>query len=269
MELLKQMAREIRAHGENIVFVDVGAAGGFPRQWTELAQEGMAQIYGFEPDVEALAKIPKDSPGTLLPYALGDREEDRTLYLTRMPACSSVLEPTAKGVQHLPVRKVFDTIRTVPCSLIRMDTLVARGEMAQPDFIKTDVQGFDYEVLKGAEGVMENVAAVSAETQFVEIYKGQKLFGDIREMMYELGFILRHIHIRGPFDGEVLEADVFFSRPLKMNRFRPKILLWERATKIKTQTFLERSANWPADYRVALSEEDRLVRSAPLYPVKE
>lgn len=58
-----------------------------------------------------------------------------------------------------------------------------------PNFLSVDTQGSEYQILLGAKGALSShVVAVAVEVEFHRIYKEQKLFGDILELMDESGF---------------------------------------------------------------------------------
>jgi len=75
----------------------------------------------------------------------------------------------------------------------RLDTLIANGLCDTPDFVKLDVQGFEYEVLQGFGEYLDNVLCVEMESQFTEMYSGQKTFNEVNEYMIGTGFQLRHL----------------------------------------------------------------------------
>jgi hypothetical protein len=58
------------------------------------------------------------------------------------------------------------------------------------DFIKIDVQGYELEVLKGAENRLNEVIGCELEVSFIEIYKRQPLFAEIDQFMRSRGFFL-------------------------------------------------------------------------------
>jgi hypothetical protein len=56
------------------------------------------------------------------------------------------------------------------------------------EFIKIDVQGFESEVLKGAQHTLARAAGVHVELSFVPLYEGQSLFQDLWHHLSSLGF---------------------------------------------------------------------------------
>jgi len=56
------------------------------------------------------------------------------------------------------------------------------------DFIKLDTQGYELQILKGAEHSLKNILGIELEVSFIEIYKNQPLFGEISSFLYQHGY---------------------------------------------------------------------------------
>jgi len=73
-----------------------------------------------------------------------------------------------------------------------LDSILFGKRQAEPfwgEFIKIDTQGSEYDILTGAKRTLqERTVAVMCEVAFCEIYKGQKLFSDIEQLMRARGF---------------------------------------------------------------------------------
>jgi len=58
-------------------------------------------------------------------------------------------------------------------------------------FLKIDVQGYEYEVLKGATDILQNTIGIEIEMSMIELYENQKwLFSDVMDFMKNNGFSL-------------------------------------------------------------------------------
>jgi hypothetical protein len=78
--------------------------------------------------------------------------------------------------------------------------------------LKIDVQGYELNVLRGAEKTLIDVDIILIETSFYELYKNQPLFKDIYDFLSNRGF-----DYYGSFeqlydlrDGRILQADSIF-----------------------------------------------------------
>ena len=82
-----------------------------------------------------------------------------------------------------------------------------------PDYIKIDVQGFEYQVLKVFGRLLKNVIGIELECHVYALYEGQKLLGDLVAFLDDLDFSLRALqpqNARAVFNGEVCEFNAWF-----------------------------------------------------------
>jgi FkbM family methyltransferase len=109
---------------------------------------------------------------------------------------------------------------------VAFDDLIGSSEFDDlaPDFLSLDTQGSELQVLRGARRTLQrHVLAVSSEAEFVPIYRGQNLFGDLHSFLEEFHFGLAHVAMhdgfsstRGPIGargrGFCFGSDVLFLR---------------------------------------------------------
>jgi hypothetical protein len=82
------------------------------------------------------------------------------------------------------------------------------------DLLKIDAQGYELEILAGADKILPNVKAVILETSLIEVNEGCPLLHEVISSMHERGFVaydVLELH-RRPLDGALFQADVFFLR---------------------------------------------------------
>jgi hypothetical protein len=94
-----------------------------------------------------------------------------------------------------------------------LDGLVASGAARPPDLLKLDVQGYELEVLKGADQALATARSVLCEVSFRTFYQGQALFAEILAHLQGRGF---RLHAFGPslVPGRPLaQADALFLKP--------------------------------------------------------
>jgi hypothetical protein len=84
----------------------------------------------------------------------------------------------------------------------------------QPDMIKADVQGFEIEVLKGAEKCLENTELLLLEVSYRRIYQNGPLAHEVISYVGSKGFRILDICtcIKRPFDGELIQSDILFAK---------------------------------------------------------
>lgn len=155
--------------------VDVGAnTGQFGRLVRSIGHRG--PLVSFEPLAEPAAVLRdtarRSPPWTVHELALGATAEHRAINVSKESMLSSFL-PASTHYEEL----ILDDTSTRPLE-VRIDTLDAIAETdpllraARRILLKTDTQGFDAEVLKGAEATMPRVTALQIELAVRHIYEG-------------------------------------------------------------------------------------------------
>ena len=81
------------------------------------------------------------------------------------------------------------TVKTLDINTTTLDTILRTNNVPKPDFLSIDTQGSEYEILQGAGGCLKkDLLAVVVEVEFKPIYKNQKVFGEISELLTSRGF---------------------------------------------------------------------------------
>ncbi|RUW41678.1 MAG: FkbM family methyltransferase [Mesorhizobium sp.] len=170
----------------------------------------------FEPlasEAMAIRQTLSRIPGAqVVEKALANTSGPQKLFVTAGSFCSSLREPDFEILQHYPVGRVFEVVGTQQVECVRYDELFRAGVVPTPDVIKIDVQGFEYEVLLGFGHLLECCLAIELETHVVPIYRGQKLLGDIVDVLGDFGFALRQLTQVNHFDGDAVEFDAIFTK---------------------------------------------------------
>ena len=95
-----------------------------------------------------------------------------------------------------------------------LDSVVAERNMNGPILIKEDVQGFELEVLRGANETLRNTEVILLEVSTLPYNVGAPLFSDVVAFMADRRFLLYdvcHLHRRYT-DQAVFQMDVLFAR---------------------------------------------------------
>jgi FkbM family methyltransferase len=179
-----------------------------------------ARVFTFEPLPENqelirknLARYPVPNV-ELVPCALSDRRGEATFHVSsgRPPELfageawnygnksSSLLSPAAAAPMHGWIE--FKSTITVPC--ITLDEFCAERGLTEVDFIHLDVQGAEHLVLAGAERLLPQIGAFWLEVASQELYRGQKLRGEIESFMARHQFAFAFGEDRGA------EGDQFY-----------------------------------------------------------
>jgi FkbM family methyltransferase len=176
-----------------IVYADVGARGGPPQNWL---RSGSNVVYVcFEPDPEEARNLERDFTqndiykAIVINKALGSETGTQTLHLTKFRPSSSILEPNHELLKNMADGDFYEVEKKIPVSITPLDS-VADSAGITVDFLKIDVQGYELEVLKGANKMLDHVMACELEVSFIEIYKNQPFFADLDQFMRSRGFFL-------------------------------------------------------------------------------
>lgn len=184
-----ELLQLLRSNSPHVVY-DIGANVG---TWTCLAKSlfPAARIEAFEPLGEHEKAFhqwtaPWAQDVHLHRVALGPTEGFADMRVTSFSDASSLLSLTPTGCTEFNIKEV----RTERVQIATLDGLVAAGTIPLPDLIKLDVQGYELEVLRGAEKCMTSASAILCEVSFRAFYAGQPLFHDVVGFMLERGFTL-------------------------------------------------------------------------------
>jgi FkbM family methyltransferase len=240
VELIKRNVKnnaESKALPWKITLVDIGASYGLPAQWGQFVNDELFNLILVEPDRMEAKKLQSQYPkAQMIPYALGNKNGQVDFNVSLSQSCSSVLKPNYAVLDRFPVKKYFEIIKTIPIDIYRLDEkLVEMNISDRLNFVKIDVQGFEFEVLEGFGYLLDDVLCIELETHLVPIYENEKTLTEINNYLSERGFYLRHLETVGTFEGEVIEFDAYFVKrreKLTTKIERDMIRFWEHINQI-------------------------------------
>ena len=189
--------------------IDVGANKG---QFATFARARWpaAKIVCFEPLPSPRAKLESVTTGSVEIHAiaLGEVEGEAEMHVASREDSSS-LQPLGDAQKQL---FDMDEIGQLTVPVRRLDAVIDAAALPRPTLLKIDVQGFEYETLKGAAGLLGVIDAVYVEASFVELYTGQKLAINVAELLTDGGFTQTgqfNVYREG---GRDVQADLLFLR---------------------------------------------------------
>jgi FkbM family methyltransferase len=188
-ELEEDLRRVVR--NEKPVIIDVGGNEG---QTIEMMQRTFTapRILSFEPSPRTFAGLNQRNFGptvTLINMALGAKAGTLVFHEYERSDLSSALEITSDKVN--PFRDV-QKLGSIEVPVGTVDATVSTERIAMIDLLKIDTQGFDLEVLRGAENSLSTgvVKHVLVELNFSSLYEGQASAAAIHAFLEERGFAL-------------------------------------------------------------------------------
>jgi FkbM family methyltransferase len=158
---------------------------------------GIDDIVLFEPlknNFEVLKNNVSDSSANIIGHcvALGNKNQNVNMFLSSNNLeSSSVLKPKIHLDLHPEV--VFSGEETV--EMKRLDDFLFKNY----NFINLDVQGYEMEVLKGAEKTLENIDYLYCEVNRNEVYEGNAYIEEIDN--YLSNYNMRRVETFWWYDG--------------------------------------------------------------------
>lgn len=166
--------------------LDVGANIG--RYGHELRAHGFAgRIVSFEPLSDAYAQLSEAASGDprweARQLALGDDDGHAEINVSAADVWSSLLPRDERAATSNLAYVGTERIATA-----RLDSLdVLDGT---PTWLKLDVQGFELQVLAGAERSLDQIAAIESEISIEPFYQGQPSVREVVDALGDRGFRL-------------------------------------------------------------------------------
>jgi FkbM family methyltransferase len=198
------------------VVLDVGANAG--QYGSALRRAGFGgRIVSFEPLTEAFARLAAmaehDPLWDCRQLALGAQPGPARLNVSADLEASSMLPMEERHVRHWPPSAY---VGVEDIAVERLDSIAPTlGLRDRRTYLKLDVQGYELEVLRGAETTLDCVCAIEAELSLVALYGGGPLLEEVVQYVDCRGFEL--VSIEGiteePETGQMLQLDGIFVRP--------------------------------------------------------
>lgn len=172
-----------------LVFADAGAAGGIHGRWSKLS--GGLKVLGFEPDSREFGRLQNRDDYVWINAALGDRESEVTLQVTRHQTNTSLLSPNRGVVDRIYQNPGdFDIVKEVVVACTTLDA-ACQSAGIKASALKADTQGTELAILRGAQRCLEEtLVSVELEVEFIQLYTDQPLFPDVDVFMRDHGFML-------------------------------------------------------------------------------
>ncbi len=166
---------------EGINYLDIGAAGEINSRWDSIKKH--VNYFGFEPDARSYYELLKarDNYKSYFINQKGvwDCNTKIKFYLCKKPEVSSALLPNLELLKRFPDSSRFSIESEIELDVDSLDN----SHKEEVDFIKIDVQGGELNILKGAEKTITSTLGLELEIEFIQLYKNQPLFGEIKEWL--------------------------------------------------------------------------------------
>ncbi|TFE67128.1 SAM-dependent methyltransferase [Candidatus Methylacidiphilum fumarolicum] len=195
------------------IIVDIGANRG---QFSLVARRYFpnALIYAFEPQpnpAKVYKALFKDDPKVIFfTGGIGPVAGKFPMHVSLRDDSSSLLPISWLQDNFFPgtAKKEEILVEIGP-----LDYWLKNVDLQSPALLKIDVQGYELEVLRGCENLLESFQYIYVEASFYELYIGQALADQILYFLYS-----KHFRFRGIYNlvynskGNSIQGDFFFER---------------------------------------------------------
>ena len=209
-----RMLEEIGPQEGRHTVLDVGAHHGwFFHCWLDWCPN--AEVHAFEPSAEAFDRMDTlyggDRRVHLNQVGAGARSAELPLnVLTASKVSNSFLHPS--GGTWDAIKYETGVIEQEKAQVITLDDYCSRNGIDSVYLIKIDVQGFESEVLKGAERVLGSTDYVFVEAGIERLYVGAPSFAEVHLDLEERGFHLMGMRVWHRGNYRFVETDMLFRR---------------------------------------------------------
>lgn len=187
-EFLKQVVTICESNEVEIIF-DVGANTG---QYGRLLMKNnfRGKLVSFEPQSFAHLKLSREARNwpnwdVAERCVLGDKEVDSIeLFIADNSVSSSLLKKSHENPE------LFNEVGVERVKMIRLESFYRKMHNEEKFFLKMDTQGYDLNVLKGCDSILDYCVAIQFEASIFEIYVGSPRFSEILLWLEDRGFMI-------------------------------------------------------------------------------
>lgn len=200
--------------GEKITIFDVGANKG---QTTikYLSKFPSSRIYCFEPLPELAHKlsttVTNNENVVIVPKAVSNTNKSTNFYVNHLDVASSLLPRPSSGEKYYPT--IAESKEVIQVESITLDSFSQENGLSKVDILKLDIQGGELDALHGSHSLLSDskVGLIYTEIQFVHLYEGAPLFGDILQYLNNFGYSLFDFYNLHRADGgRLIYGDALF-----------------------------------------------------------
>ena len=175
-------------------------------------------ILSFEPSPQIFAKLASSSAHDerwhVFDYALGAEAGTIEFNIMQESEFSSVRQPSSRDTAQF--ESYNQVVERIDVAIERLDKVLPRLRSTygfERPFLKTDTQGFDIEVLRGAAGIHCELSGIECELAIKHLYEDVKPWTEAIEEYIAAGFELAGIFDVHPRKSFFIECNCYFVRP--------------------------------------------------------
>lgn len=200
------------------LIIDVGAADGTPPLQSVFAASRFFWIEPLQEFESALQLLKQKMNGDYAITAVGSSEGRITLHVHKDLHGSTLFRETDGEAAD-------GTPREIPVTTINKLSVENNWNQYERILLKADVQGYELEVLEGANDILDNVDIIILEVSFFRFLENAPEFYDVITYMKNIGFVVYDLvaGLNRPLDHALGQKDLVF---VKENGFFRKSHGW-------------------------------------------
>lgn len=221
---LNTFLNDIKARGFNCnIVLDIGSNIG---EWSMSVKKIFPQaiFYLIDPIIEMkeyLEEFCRKQPGSKY-FLVGIGSKNEKVFLTTF---GETYEGSTMMFGDVPAFKNQNKQREV--DVVTIDSLLQNSLIQVPDIVKIDVQGFELEVLKGADCLFGKTELFIIEVSLFKFNDHTPEIAQIIKFMSAENYVIYDIpgYLRRPFDGALAQIDICF---VKSDSFLKGTIDWDK-----------------------------------------
>ncbi len=172
------------------LIIDVGASdGGFAIELRDAGYHG--RIVSFEPlkhPFQSLqAKAGRDTDWEVFQYALGEKEDQVPMNISKDDKCSSLLNPLERQTRAYPSAKTSSSTKVQMCRLL--DLYGVQFQKGRHPFLKIDTQGYEGQVLDGMGDLLDSMVGIQIELSLIPLFAGGRSYSSLLRELEDRNFL--------------------------------------------------------------------------------
>lgn len=185
------------------VLLDIGASGFIHPEWQLLSKHSIC--IAFEADERDMDYVVSADKGFRKLYVYKKIVSDRAdrqvnFYLTKLPHCSSVLEPIHKDLERFSFYPYFEVEKIKKLPNITLPKVLRELNVDRVDWFKTDSQGIDLRLFKAlGDKIISKVIIAEFEPGIIDAYKGEDKLHHVLSYMEHKPFWLSEMEVKGTY----------------------------------------------------------------------